>query len=144
MKSSQSGIGATKPDPKGWVNALAKDANLQEAILDITYPITAWKSKKFITQAELDEYYDEIESYKIHTELRFEYIYDPLISKELLFKDFLERYYASMDEAVKRAKPVSFKSVIGYITGLDVTKPTFEQAEIAYYKYLQDPTDFAN
>ena len=131
-------------DPKGWVNALAKDANLQEAILDITYPITAWKSKKFITQAELDEYYDEIESYKIHTELRFEYIYDPLISKELLFKDFLERYYASMDEAVKRAKPVSFKSVIGYITGLDVTKPTFEQAEIAYYKYLQDPTDFAN
>lgn len=133
-----------KADPKGWVNALAKDANLQEAILDITYPITAWKSKKFITQAELDEYYAEIESYKIHTELRFEYIYDPLISKDLLFGDFLTRYYEAMDAAVKKEKPVSFKSVIGYITGLDVTKPTYEQAELAYYRYLQDPEDFAN
>ncbi len=133
-----------KADPKGWVNALAKDANLQEAILDITYPITAWKSKKFITQAELDEYYAEIESYKIHTELRFEYIYDPLISKDLLFGDFLTRYYKAMDAAVKKEKPVSFKSVIGYITGLDVTKPTYEQAELAYYRYLQDPEDFAN
>lgn len=131
-------------DPKAWVNALAKDANLQQAILDITYPITAWKSKKFITQAELDEYYAEIDSYTIRKELRFEYIYDPLISDKLLFRDFLQTYYAAVDTAVQKEQPVAFKSVIGYITGLDVTKPSFEQAEIAYYKYLQDPSDFAN
>lgn len=131
-------------DPKAWVNALAKDANLQQAIVDITYPITAWKSKKFITQTELDEYYAEIDSYTIRKELRFEYIYDPLISDKLLFRDFLETYYAAVDTAVQKEQPVTFKSVIGYITGLDVTKPSFEQAEIAYYKYLQDPSDFAN
>lgn len=131
-------------DPVAWVNALARDANIQQAIVDITYPITAWKSKKFITQEELDEYYAEVKDYKINTELRFEYIYDPLVPQALPFAEFLEKYYKTMDEAVQTAKPVTFKSVIGYITGLDVTKPTYQQGEIAYYKYLQDPTDFGS
>lgn len=131
-------------DPKAWVNALARDAGLEQAIVDITYPITAWKSKKFITQAELDEYYGAVESYIIRKELRFEYMYDPLIAKRLPFQAFLEDYYAVVDEAVKREKPVTFKSVIGYITGLDVSHPSFNQAEISYYRYLQDPNDFAN
>lgn len=131
-------------DPKMWVNTLARDAHLEQAIVDITYPITAWKTKKFITQAELDRYYEDIDSYTIHKELRFEYIYDPLISKELSFQAFLEEYYAAVDAAVTKEKPVTFKSVIGYITGLDVGHPSRSEAEIAYYRYLQAPEDFAN
>ena len=131
-------------DPKAWANALAKDANLQAAIVDITYPITAWKSKKFITQEELDEYYAEIDSYKIYKEIRFEYVYDPLIAKKLPFQEFLNEYYSAIDRAVAEEKPTTFKTVIGYITGLDVTDPSFEEAEIAYYRYCQDASDFAN
>ena len=133
-----------KENPAGWLNALAKDANVEQVIADITYPVTAWYSKKFITESELNEYYDEVEIYTIRKEIRFEYIYDPIIPQKLPFAEFLQHYYDAMEDVVKEEKPVSFKSIIGYVTGLDVVKHTYQEGEIAYYRYLQDPTDFAN
>lgn len=131
-------------DPTSWINSLAQDANIEQVISDVTYPITAWHSKKFITEAELDEYYDAVKSFKINKEIRFEYIYDPLIPQRLPFEDFLQAYYDEIDKVVAKEKPVSFKSVIGYITGLDVEKHSYDEGEIAYYRYLQDPKDCAN
>lgn len=128
-------------NPVKWVNELAKDANIKEIIADITYPITAWKTKKFITQEELDEFYDEVKDFKVNKEIRFEYIYNPLLEKKLPFGEFLLAYYDAMDERVKIDKPVVLKSVIGYITGLDVKKHTLEEGEIAYYRYLQNEQD---
>ena len=131
-------------DPAGWLNALAKDANIEQVIADVTYPITAWYSKKFITEAELNEYYSEVKEYKVRKEIRFEYIYDPIIPQKLSFAEFLHTYYNAIAHVVETEKPVSFKSVIGYITGLDVVKHTYNEGEIAYYRYLQDSTDFEN
>lgn len=131
-------------NPSKWVNDLAKDANIKEIIADITYPITAWKTKKFITQAELDEFYDEVKDFKVNKEIRFEYIYNPLVEKELPFRDFLQAYYKAMDDRISLDHPVVLKSVIGYITGLEVKKHTYEEGEIAYYKYIQNPDDREN
>ena len=133
-----------KADPAGWINALAADAGIEQVVADITYPITAWYSKKFITEAELQEYYDAVKVFAVNKQIRFEYIYDPIIPRKLGFADFLETYHETMDEVVKREKPVCFKSVIGYITGLDVVKHTYEEGEIAYYRYLQNPEDREN
>ncbi len=138
-----------KADPSAWINALARDAGIEEVIADITYPVTAWYTGKFITEAELQEYYDAVKDFKVNKQIRFEYIYDPIIKahmndKNLSFRDFLEQYYKKMDEVVRKERPVSFKSVIGYITGLDVVKHTFEEGETAYYKYLQDPGNIDN
>lgn len=128
-------------NPVKWVNELAKDANIKEIIADITYPITAWKTKKFITQEELDEFYDEVRDFKVNKEIRFEYIYNPLLEKKLPFGEFLLTYYDAMEERIRIDKPVVLKSVIGYITGLDVKKHTLEEGEIAYYRYLQNEQD---
>jgi len=130
-----------RSDPKKWVSDLYTNANITDVISDISYPITAWRTGKYISETELNEYYEIGGCANIHRAIRIEFVYNKLFDKNLSFDKFVHKYFEDARTEINKHKPVTLKSVIGYFTGLNVQSVSIEQARNAYLSYLDNRAD---
>jgi hypothetical protein len=133
-----------KEDPKGWGRSLIKDANLKGMLIDISYPISAWLTGIYMQDDERKWFEDLAKDIGIGRIIRFEFVYNKLLPKNLSFDDFVSAFCKRVDEEVKLYDTVSFKSVIGYFTGLEIENVKKEDAVKAYDKYQKDRKDEAS
>lgn len=129
-------------NPRDWGQELLKDANITGMMIDISYPITAWLTGKYMTDENLAWFEDMAKDIEIKRVIRFEFAYNKLLPEYLPFDSFEKRFFEEIDMQIKKYRPFSFKSVIGYFTGLDVARVDRVDAALAYEKYQMDISDY--
>ena len=123
---------------KGYIDFMWKDVNYGGMVADIGCPI----SKKLLTQAELDEFYDIMEGRFVMNINRIEWIAEDILEEGTFsFEEFTEKYVQGIKDKIKAQHLVAMKSIIAYKTGLQVQVLSKEEFKKYYYLYLSDPSN---
>ncbi|MBR3304803.1 MAG: amidohydrolase family protein [Christensenellaceae bacterium] len=132
-------------DPKGYIDAFMKDANIKALICDLDSPITAYWKGNYRTDKDAETFIELMEpEIKIGRIIRIEIVANLLLKEKLSFEDFLAKWRANMLAQAEKFDIIAVKSVIAYFTGLAVTCPDDAQAKKAYDSFMSDRNDRAS
>ena len=126
-----------KEDRHGYIQKLLVDAGLEGLLVDFGYPIT----RKTMTKEEIAEFYSNAQGLEIYSINRVEWVANAILKEEPSFDTFVSRLECDTAAMIRDQKLIALKSVIAYLTGLEVQMLTPEEARKGYYAYLANPDD---
>lgn len=121
----------------GYVQELIKDAGLEELLVDFGYPIT----RKTLTCEEINEFYQSTDNAKIHKINRIEWVANAILKDEPSFDQFTHRLKKETSAMIRDEHLVAVKSVIAYLTGLEVCVLPEDEFRKGYYAFLANQDD---
>ena len=116
-----------RKDPKGYIKMLFDDARIDMILLDTGYP-----SEVFTGYSVEPEVFSEIVPSKIRTIYRIDNLVVRLLRNYSSFNDAVEAFLQIVDDAVKKDGAVGLKTVVAYITGLEVQRHPLEEVSKSY------------
>lgn len=115
-----------------YLEELFGDVKLKAMIADDGYSEIA--VEKAITKIEFEEF-KKFVPVRIYRATRLEPLIKNSLDQSVDFKDFMNCFNTSTEEAVKAKGAVGFKSVIAYRTGLNIEKTEESEAKKDFKKY---------
>ena len=116
-----------RKDPEGYIKMLFDDARIEMILLDTGYP-----SEVFTGYSVEPEVFAKFVPSDIKTIFRIDNIVVSLVQNYSSFNDAVEKFQQIVDKAVKNDGAVGLKTVVAYITGLEVQRHPYEEASNSY------------
>lgn len=126
-------------DRRGYIRDLIQDAGLESLLVDFGYPIT----RKTLTEQEIAEFYGDVEGTAVHSINRIEWVANAILAEEPSFDEFERRLEQETTAMIREQNLIGLKSVIAYLTGLEVQLRSPAETRSGYYAYLANPQDRA-
>lgn len=120
-----------------YIQSLIRDAGLEVLLIDFGYPIT----RKTLTRQEIDAFYDEVQGTEVYGINRIEWVANAILAEEPSFDEFGRRLEEDISAMIRDQNLVALKSVIAYLTGLEVSLLSPGEIRSGCYAYLADPKD---
>lgn len=135
---------ACREDRVSYVNSLVQDAGLEAILVDFGYPISQKQyPERYLKQEELDDFHNEVGVTTVYNINRIEWIANRLVEEEIPFSEFSRRLVEETKAMIQKENLIALKSVIAYLTGLEIHILSEDEVKKGYYAYLADRNDFA-
>lgn len=135
---------ACREDRVSYINSLVRDAGLEAILVDFGYPISQKQHpERFLKQKELDDFHNEVGVTTVYNINRIEWIANRLVEEEISFSEFSRRLVEETKAMIRDQNLIALKSVIAYLTGLEIHVLPLDKVRKGYYAYLADRNDFA-
>ncbi len=133
-----------KEDPDKYVQSLIQDAGLEALLVDFGYPISQKQyPERYLKQKELDDFASQTSTISVHSINRIDWVANRLLKEGISFDEFETRLVSETKAMIKDQHLIALKSVIAYLTGLQIEILPTEEVRKGYYAYLADPKDTA-
>lgn len=119
-------------DYKAFVEMLFNDAGITTFLCETGFPVQG----KRLQPEEEETFQRAVSSLKVKEIIRLESTCNHLVedaSSVLRFDEFLQLFYDNIETRVKKGNIVALKTVVGYLSGLEVQETSYEDAERAFY-----------
>ena len=101
---------------------------------DTGFPVTVLKGSRTLGQDEIDEFEQMMDGIcEVVDTIRIETTADQIFQEGMSYEDFIKAFDDKIENQVKTRKVGSFKSVIGYYTGLNVQPVSDFDGKNAFY-----------
>lgn len=127
----------SRENRRGYIRDLIDDAGLEGLLVDFGYPIT----RKTLTGQEIGDFYEEVKGTEVHAIDRIEWAANAILKEEPSFDEFKRRLGEETSAMIRDRNLVGLKSVIAYLTGLEVSLLSPGEIRSGYYAYLANPDD---
>jgi len=114
-------------DPEQYIKMLFDDARIDMILLDTGYP-----SEVFTGYSVDSGVFSKIVPSEIKTIFRIDNVVVDLVQKYSSLNDAIEKFQQIVDNAVKNNGAVGLKTVIAYITGLEVQRHPLNEVSSSY------------
>ena len=114
-------------DPEQYIKMLFDDARIDMILLDTGYP-----SEVFTGYSVEPGVFSKIVPSEIKTIFRIDNVVVDLVQKYSSLNDAIEKFQQIVDNAVKNNGAVGLKTVIAYITGLEVQRHPLNEVSSSY------------
>ncbi|MGD0612308.1 MAG: amidohydrolase family protein [Anaerolineales bacterium] len=128
-----------KGNPKGYLDRLFRAAHIDTLILDIGYPAEEFTGYS----VDIDQFTSLLPGSMARIIVRIEPIIFRLLSQDLVFAEFVDKFNTTLDEDIRKHRAVALKTVIAYLTGLEIKKVSRDDAAKAYDAYRADKSNKA-
>jgi uncharacterized protein len=126
-----------KADPKVYLDMLFRAANIDTLILDIGYPAEEFTGYS----VDIDQFISLLPVSMARIIVRIEPIIFRLLKLDLPFGEFVDKFNTTLDEDIRKHRAVAIKSVIAYLSGLEINKTSLEDATKGYDIYRVDKSN---
>lgn len=127
-----------KSNPKKYISLLFNKAKIEKVIVDTGFPSNYYSGYSINIKDFMKILPNNID---IKTIIRIEVIIEPLLDKKLSFREFEEEFISKTNIEISENNAVALKSVIAYLTGLNIEKVKRNEAINAYNKYINKDSE---
>jgi uncharacterized protein len=128
-----------KGNPKAYLDTLFRAAKIDTLLLDIGYPAEEFTGYS----VDIDQFMSLLPISMARLIVRIEPIIFRLLKLDLPFAEFVDKFTTTLDEDIHKHHAVALKTVIAYLTGIEIKKISKEEAAKAYDAYRADKTNKA-
>jgi len=121
-----------KKNPKKYITSLFTQAKIEKLLVDTGFPSAYFTGYS----VDINDFKKNLPKIDVRTIIRIETIIEPLLDKKLSFKEFEEEFMNKINSNVSENNAVALKSIIAYLTGLEIRKVRRDEAVHAYDRYI--------